>query len=149
MLYNLIPIRGLEEVHKVLNSKLDKHDINEWKHGLKWSEVISSLKKHLIAFEKGEDFTPEGNLSIAEVATNALILAEYYKINPAGDDRDFLPINKPIVALDIDDVCLDFIGSFAVMETRNFRFYRRRRKDLRAVIKYSEQIRNEIKKYIN
>ena len=112
MRYDLIPIRGLEEVHKVLNSKLDKHAIGEWKHGFKWSEVLSSLKKHLMAFEKGEDYTPENNLSIAEVAVNALILAEYFSINPAGDDRDFLPINRPIVSLDIDDVCLDFIGGF-------------------------------------
>ena len=112
MRYDLVPVRGIEEVHKVLNSKLDKHAIGEWKHGFKWSEVLSSLKKHLMAFEKGEDITPEGNLSIAEVAANALILAEYFSINPAGDDRDFLPINRPIVSLDIDDVCLDFIGAF-------------------------------------
>jgi hypothetical protein len=112
MRYDLIPIRGIEEVHKVLNSKLDKHEVGEWKHGLKWTEVLSSLKKHLLAFEKGEDFTPEGNLSIAEVATNALILSEYFFINPGGDNREFLPINRPIVALDIDDVCLDFIGAF-------------------------------------
>ena len=44
---------------------------------------------------------------------------------------------------------LRLLNGYPVMETRNFRFYRRRRKDLRAVIKYSEQIRNEIKKYIN
>lgn len=112
MRYDLIPNRGIEEVHKVLNSKLDKHAPGEWKYGLKWSEVVSSLKKHLLAFERGVDFTPENNLSIAEVAANALILAEYYSINPAGDDRQFLPINKPVVALDIDDVCLDFIGAF-------------------------------------
>lgn len=112
MRYDLIPTRGIEEVHKVLNSKLDKYEPGEWKQGLKWTEVLSSLKKHLLAFEKGEDYTPEGNLSIAEVATNALILTEYFSINPAGDNRQFLPINRPIVALDIDDVCLDFIGGF-------------------------------------
>lgn len=112
MRYDLIPTRGIEEVHKVLNSKLDKYEPGQWKHGMKWTEVLSSLKKHLLEFEKGEDYTSEGNLSIAEVATNALILAEYFSINPAGDDRQFLPINRPIVALDIDDVCLDFIGGF-------------------------------------
>lgn len=110
--YDLIPNRGLNEVNAVLTSKLDNHAIHEWMQGMKWSEVISSLKKHLMAFELGEDYTPEGNLSIAEVAANALILAEYYSINPAGDDRIFLPVNRPIVALDIDDVCLDFIGTY-------------------------------------
>lgn len=112
MRYDLIPTRGIEEVHKVLNSKLDKYQPGQWKQGMKWTEVLSSLKKHLLEFEKGEDFTPEGNLSIAEVATNALILTEYFSINPAGDNRQFLPINRPIVALDVDDVCLDFIGGF-------------------------------------
>ena len=97
--YDLVPMRGLNEVNKVLTSKLDKYEVNGWKTGLKWTEVLSSLKKHLTAFELGEDFTPENNLSIAEVAANALI-------------REFLPINRPIVALDIDDVCLDFVGGF-------------------------------------
>lgn len=110
--YDLVPIRGLQEVNKVLTSKLKNHEVNEWMSGLKWTEVLSSLKKHLTAFELGEDYTREGNLSIAEVATNALILCEYFFINPAGDNRVFLPINRPIVALDIDDVCLDFIGAF-------------------------------------
>ena len=71
MRYDLIPTRGIEEVHKVLNSKLDKYQPGQWKQGMKWTEVLSSLKKHLLEFEKGEDFTPEGNLSIADVATNA------------------------------------------------------------------------------
>ncbi len=110
--YDLVPQRGLNEVNKVLTSKLEKHAVNEWMSGMDWGEVISSLKKHLTAFELGQDYTPEGNLSIAEVATNALILAEYFFINPAGDHRVFLPVNKPIVALDIDDVCLDFIGAY-------------------------------------
>lgn len=110
--YDLVPQHGLQEVNKVLTSKLDKHAVNEWMTGLDWNDVISSLKKHLAAFELGQDYTPEGNLSIAEVASNALILAEYYHINPAGDHRVFLPVNKPVVALDIDDVCLDFLGAF-------------------------------------
>ena len=46
-----------------------------------------------------------------------------------------------------DRQVLRLLNGYPVMETRNFRFYRRRRKDLRAVIKYSEQIKNEIEKY--
>ena len=40
-----------------------------------------------------------------------LLFCEYFKIYPQGDDRVLFP-NKPIIALDIDDVCLDFVGSF-------------------------------------
>ena len=110
--YDLIPAHGLQSVNEVLTSKLDQYKKNEWKYGIPWTEVLSSLKKHLIEFEMGEDYTKEGLLNIAEVAANALILAEYYKIYPQGDDRIIAPVNKPIIALDIDDVCLNFLDSF-------------------------------------
>ena len=109
--YDLIPPHGITEVSKVLTEKLEKYNKNEWKYGLPWSEVLSSLKKHLNEFESGNDFDENGNLNLASVAMNSLILCEYYKIYPQGDDRVLFP-NKPIIALDIDDVCLDFIGSF-------------------------------------
>jgi lipopolysaccharide export system permease protein len=43
-----------------------------------------------------------------------------------------------------DRQVLRLLNGYPVMETRNFRFYRRRRKDLRAIIKYSEQIKTYI-----
>ena len=43
-----------------------------------------------------------------------------------------------------DPHVLRLLNGYPVIETRNFRFYRRRRKDLRAVIKYSEQIKDYI-----
>ena len=101
----------MEEVCKVLTSKLEKYNKNEWKFGLKWSDVLSSLKKHLSEFEQGHDFTPEGCLSIAEVAANSLILADYISTYPQGDDR-VLHVNQPRISLDVDDCCADFLGYF-------------------------------------
>ena len=109
--YDLVPPKGLEEVCKVLTSKLEKYNKNEWKFGLKWSDVLSSLKKHLSEFEQGHDFTPEGCLSIAEVAANALILADYVSTCPQCDDR-VIHVNQPRISLDIDDCCADFLGFF-------------------------------------
>ena len=109
--YDLVPPKGLEEVFKVLTSKLEKYNKNEWKFGLKWSDVLSSLKKHLSEFEQGHDFTPEGCLSIAEVAANSLILADYISTYPQGDDR-VLHVNQPRISLDVDDCCADFLGYF-------------------------------------
>ena len=43
-----------------------------------------------------------------------------------------------------DRQVLRLLNGYPVLETRNFRFYRRRRKDLRAIIKYSEQIKTYI-----
>lgn len=110
--FDLVPNHGLMEVHKILTQKLTKYDKNQWKHGLPWSDVLSSLKKHLSDFEIGQDFTEDGLLSIAEVAANALILSDYFKTFPQGDDRIMCPVTKPRIALDIDDVCVDFKGEF-------------------------------------
>ena len=106
--YDLIPQYGIEEVNKILTNKLSKYKENEWKKGLKWTEVLSSLKKHLTYFEQGKDFTEEGLLNIAEVASNALILSEFYHIFPQGDDRIIAPVNKPIIGCDLDNVIFDF-----------------------------------------
>lgn len=112
MRYDLLPPIGTKETIKVLSNKLEKYGKNEWKYGLSWTDVLSSLKKHLLAFEAGEDYTENNLLHIAEVAMNALILAEYYSIYPQGDDRIIAPVNKPIVALDLDDTVFDFSGSY-------------------------------------
>ena len=110
--YYLIPVQGITEVSKVLTEKLNRHEVNEWKYGISWTRVLSSLKKHLTAFELGEDYTEEKLLNIAEVAANALILCEYYSIYPQGDDRIIAPVNKPIIGCDLDDVIFDFTGSY-------------------------------------
>lgn len=110
--YDLIPAQGITEVSKVLTRKLNKHEKNEWKYGIPWTEVLSKLKEHLIEFENGHDFTDSGLLHIAEVASNALILAEYYSIYPQGDDRIIAPVNKPIVGCDLDDCIFDFSGHY-------------------------------------
>ena len=110
--YDLIPVQGITEVSKTLTEKLNRHEVNEWKYGISWTRILSSLKKHLTEFELGNDYTEEGLLHMAEVAANALILCEYYSIYPQGDDRIIAPVNKPIVGCDLDDVIFDFTGTY-------------------------------------
>ena len=110
--YNLVPQLGLSELNKVLTSKSEEYGINEWRKGLRWSEVLSILKKHLAEFEIGHDFTEEGLMNMAYVAMQALLICEMYTCYPQGDDRIIGVYNKPIIALDVDDVCLDFINEF-------------------------------------
>ena len=45
---------------------------------------------------------------MAHVAEDALILCEYYKIYPQGDDRDLSKIKNCIIGCDLDDVIFDF-----------------------------------------
>lgn len=112
MRYDLIPSKGLEEVHKVLNSKLDNHEINEWRQGLSWSEALSILEKHLLEFKSGNDFDEQGLLHIAHVASQALLLCEMYKCFPQGDDRVLPQAYNPIICCDLDDVVFDFTGAY-------------------------------------
>lgn len=110
--YSLLPPFGILEAHKTFTQKLENHDKNEWKQGIPWTEVLSSLKKNLCAFEAGQDYTESGLLCISEVVANALILADYYSSYPQGDDRIITPITKPIVGCDLDDVIFDFTGAY-------------------------------------
>ena len=110
--FDLVPQQGLMELNKVLSLKLRDHPADAWRRDLSWRDALSNLKKHLYEFEIGDDFDEEGLLNIAHVASQALLIAEMYSCYPQGDDRLIGVYNKPIIALDIDDVCLDFIGSF-------------------------------------
>ena len=78
--YDLIPAQGILEVSKILTKKLEEYKKNEWKYGISWTEVLSTLKKHLTEFELGHDFTEDNLLHIGCVASQALILCEFYKI---------------------------------------------------------------------
>ena len=109
--YDLIPAMGLEEVHKVLNSKLENHEINEWRKGLHWSEVLSILEKHLLEFKTGNDFDKDNLLHIAHVASQALLLCEMYKCFPQGDDR-VIQTNEPIICCDLDDCVFGFTEAY-------------------------------------
>ena len=111
MRYDLIPSKGLEEVHKVLNSKLEQYEINEWRKGLSWSEAISVLEKHLLEFKSGKDFDENGLLNIAHVASQALLLSEMYKCYPQGDDR-VIQSNEPIICCDLDDCIFSFTEAY-------------------------------------
>ena len=109
---DLIPAQGMMEVGKVLTHKAEKYGKDKWKEGVSWTEVLSSLKNHLTQFELGIDYNQDGDLNIAEVCSNALILASLYSVFPQGDDRVIAPVTKPIVAIDLDDVVFDFLGSY-------------------------------------
>ena len=110
--FDLVPQRGLNEVNKILTSKLENHEINEWRRGLKWSDAISILKKHLSEFELGNDYDRNGLLHIASVASQALLLAEMYSCYPQGDDRVIGAVDHPIIGLDLDDTVFQFLESY-------------------------------------
>lgn len=111
--FDLVPPFAFENFVKVLGMGARKYSDRNWEKGMDWSRLIASLKRHIHAFETGEDYDPEsGLLHMAHVATNAMFLLEFYEIFPQGDDR-VLPYKRhPRVGLDIDEVLADFIGGY-------------------------------------
>lgn len=113
-----------EGIVRVLTKGAEKYALRNWEKGMAWSKVISSLKRHLAAIERGEDYDLEtGELHIDHLQCNAHFLSAYYKIYPQGDDRPHKYLNTVKIGLDIDEVIADFVGAmmerFPKMEMRS------------------------------
>jgi hypothetical protein len=68
---------------------------NNWKAGLKHTEVAESLMRHLVAFLGGEDNDPESGLPhVDHIQCNAMFLAYMTKFKKELDDR-YKDDNKP------------------------------------------------------
>lgn len=111
--YDLLPQRPIKEIVKVLTAGAEKYAPRNWEKGLNWMGVLASLKRHISEFESGKDFDKETGLyHLAHAACNALFILEYYKTHPELDDRPHKYLSQNKIALDVDDVCLNFIDYY-------------------------------------
>lgn len=111
---DLLPPFAINQLAKVLTLGAKKYAERNWELGMKWSNVISSLKRHISRIEEGEDYDKEsGMLHASHVMCNAAFLTEYYKIYPQGDDRPHRYLKMPKIGLDIDDVLADYVPYFS------------------------------------
>jgi len=111
--YDLVPAFAQEQYVNVLTKGSIKYKPRNWEAGMDWTKVLASLKRHVAAFEKGEDYDPEtGLLHMAHAMCNAAFITEYYKIYPEGDDRQHAYLDTKKIGLDIDGVLADFHGHF-------------------------------------
>lgn len=116
--YDLVHPFAHEGMVKVLTRGAQKYAPRNWEKGMAWSKVIASLKRHLAAIEKGEDYDSETGLLHADhLQCNAHFLSAYYKIAPQFDDRRQSYLNSIRIGLDIDGVLADFskklLGDYA------------------------------------
>ena len=111
--YDLLHPKAVEGCVKVLTAGATKYAPRNWEKGMEWSTVLASMKRHIAAFEAGEDYDPEtGLLHIDHVQCNAHFLSAYYKIAPQYDDRNHPYLNHLKIGLDIDDVLADWVGAW-------------------------------------
>jgi hypothetical protein len=109
--HDLVPHFAQEQYAKVLTKGAEEYSERNWERGMKWSKVLASMKRHILAFESGEDLDKKTGLHhMAHVMCKAGFLTEYYKIYPQGDDRPHSYLNSPKIGLDIDEVLADWVG---------------------------------------
>lgn len=114
--YDLLPAFAVEQMARVFTKGAEKYRPRNWEAGMAWSKVLASMKRHIAAFEMGEDFDKEtGLLHMAHAMTNAAFLIEYYKIYPMGDDRPVYQQAPPRIGLDVDEVLADFVGGIKAL----------------------------------
>lgn len=110
--YDLLEPFAIKQLVKVYTKGAEKYAERNWEKGMKWGKVLASLKRHIAAWEDGEDFDEElGTYHMANAAWNCMTLLSYYKLFPQGDDRR--PKRNPRIALDIDEVLADFVKAWA------------------------------------
>ncbi len=84
----LIPEEAMEEVARVLKFGKDKYGRDNWRRGMDWTRLIGASKRHIAAFNKGEDLDPESNLShLAHAVCCLLFIIQYQTMGAGVDDR--------------------------------------------------------------
>lgn len=87
--YELLPDDAIEEVVKVLQFGAQKYAPRNWEKGIVFSRLYGAIRRHGVAWFKGEDLDPETGLHhLAHLATGALfVLAYVIRRTPNVDDR--------------------------------------------------------------
>lgn len=92
--YDLLEPHAIQELVKVFTEGAKKYEDNNWLNGgMEYSKMLASLKRHIAAFELGEDYDPEtGCHHMAHAAWNALGIVSYAKYFPHNDNRVVLKL---------------------------------------------------------
>lgn len=85
---SMISRTALEAEAYALAFGAQKYDAYNWRKGFKWSRLIDSAMRHLIAFNDGEDLDPESGLThLAHARCCLAFLLDHYYHQLGEDDR--------------------------------------------------------------
>lgn len=114
---NGVEIKGSEiTIDQAKRYELKSDGAENWRSGLSWIDTLGSLKRHIAAFENGEDYDKDlGTLHLANAAFNILALLEFSETHPELDDR-IVRTRISKIGLDIDGVICNFAKRFSELE---------------------------------
>lgn len=90
---DLVPSRPLVAVAEILAFGAKKYRPHNWRRGLPWPDTYSSLQRHLLAWNDGEDLDKEtGKSHLAHAGAQLMFLLDYV-LTGVGEDSDnrFIP----------------------------------------------------------
>lgn len=86
--WSLVDFNALEDMVRVLEFGAKKYSPDNWKNGLKTTEVFESTLRHLTAYIQGEDDDPESGLPhTGHILCNAMFLAYMHRYKKEFDTR--------------------------------------------------------------
>jgi hypothetical protein len=86
--WSLVDFKSLEPMVRVLEFGANKYEIDNWKKGLKVTEVCESLLRHIHSFMAGENDDSESGLPhVGHIQVNAMFLSYMINDKPEMDDR--------------------------------------------------------------
>jgi hypothetical protein len=111
--YDLICPEQLKGLASVYTYGATKYKPHNWSKGQAYSTILASLKRHIAAFEAGEDYDAESKCQhMAHAMWNCGALISFAKFYPQGDDRRCSWQRIPRIGLDIDETVADFVKAY-------------------------------------
>jgi len=86
--WGLVSWKALEPLVRVLMFGAKKYDDHNWRKGLKYSETLDSMQRHINSFSDGVDKDKESGLDhVGHIMCNAMFLSYMYLFRKDLDDR--------------------------------------------------------------
>jgi len=99
--YSLLMDDFIEELAKVRMFGSSKYEKWDWMKGLEYSRYMDAIRRHLKAFNVGEDIDPESDCHhLAHIACSCMFLYTFQKTGRGTDDRHGVMAERLLAILD-------------------------------------------------
>lgn len=86
--WSMVDFKSLEDMVRVLEFGAKKYSRNNWKKGLKTTEIVDSMLRHIYAYLDGEDVDPESGINhTGHIMCNAMFLSHMHLFRKDMDTR--------------------------------------------------------------
>ena len=86
--WSMVDFKSLVDMVRVLEFGAKKYSRDNWKKGLKTTEIVDSMLRHIYAYLDGEDVDPESGINhTGHIMCNAMFLSHMHMFRKDMDTR--------------------------------------------------------------